>query len=183
MPQKVNPDTLELTRGKTARVVGNLQTLLVLIKGLPLAYNRDLQEDKPPLFDSFDTVIGCLELAIPIVEQSELLAESIAARLDQGYLDATALMETLIVRGMPQRTAHHKVGALVAIAKTRSVQLKDLTDAEIMSVDESLDGSIRATLGVFGAIQSYKSYGSSAPEQVAKQIQRWKTQLESAQKF
>jgi argininosuccinate lyase len=177
MPQKVNPDTLELTRGKSARVVGNLQTLLVLIKGLPLAYNRDLQEDKPPLFDSFDTVIACLELAIPIVEQSELQPQIISARLDQGYLDATALMETLIARGMPQRTAHHKVGALVAIAKSRSVALVDLTDAEIQSIDETLDGSIRTTLGVSGAVRSYKSYGSSGPEQVAYQIQRWTSKL------
>jgi argininosuccinate lyase len=177
MPQKVNPDTLELTRGKSARVVGNLQTLLVLIKGLPLAYNRDLQEDKPPLFDSFDTVIACLELAIPIVEQSELQPKIISARLDQGYLDATALMETLIARGMPQRTAHHKVGALVAIAKSRSVALVDLTDVEIQSIDETLDGSIRTTLGVSGAVRSYKSYGSSGPEQVAHQIQRWTDKL------
>ncbi len=177
MPQKVNPDTLELTRGKSARVVGNLQTLLVLIKGLPLAYNRDLQEDKPPLFDSFDTVIACLELAIPIVEQSELQAQIISARLDQGYLDATALMETLIARGMPQRTAHHKVGALVAIAKSRSVALVDLTDVEIQSIDGSLDGSIRNTLGVSGAVRSYKSFGSSGPEQVAHQIQCWTDKL------
>lgn len=177
MPQKVNPDTLELTRGKSARVVGNLQTLLVLIKGLPLAYNRDLQEDKPPLFDSFDTVIACLELAIPIVEQSELQPQIISARLDQGYLDATALMESLIARGMPQRTAHHKVGALVAIAKSRSVALVDLTDVEIQSIDETLDGSIRTTLGVSGAVRSYKSYGSSGPEQVAHQIQRWTGKL------
>lgn len=177
MPQKVNPDTLELTRGKSARVVGNLQTLLVLIKGLPLAYNRDLQEDKPPLFDSFDTVIACLQLAIPIVEQSELQPQIISARLDQGYLDATALMETLIARGMPQRTAHHKVGALVAIAKSRSVALVDLTDVEIQSIDETLDGSIRTTLGVSGAVRSYKSYGSSGPEQVAHQIQRWTDKL------
>ncbi len=174
MPQKVNPDTLELTRGKSARVVGNLQTLLVLIKGLPLAYNRDLQEDKPPLFDSFDTVIACLELAIPIVEQTELQQEVISAKLDQGYLDATALMEGLILRGMPQRTAHHKVGALVALAKARKVSLVELTEAEIKSVDESLDGSIRATLGVSGAVQSYRSYGSSSPERVAEQIQRWR---------
>jgi len=173
MPQKVNPDTLELTRGKSARVVGNLQTLLVLIKGLPLAYNRDLQEDKPPLFDSFDTVIACLELAIPIVEQTELQQEVISAKLDQGYLDATALMEGLILRGMPQRTAHHKVGALVAIAKARKVSLVELTEAEIKSVDESLDGSIRAKLGVSGAVQSYSSYGSSSPERVAEQVQRW----------
>ncbi len=173
MPQKVNPDTLELTRGKSARVVGNLQTLLVLIKGLPLAYNRDLQEDKPPLFDSFDTVIACLELAIPIVEQSELQANVIAAKLDHGYLDATALMEGLISRGMPQRTAHHRVGALVAIAKSRSVSLAELTDIELKSVDDSLDSDIRETLGVAGAIQSYCSFGSSNPDRVEEQIKRW----------
>jgi len=177
MPQKVNPDTLELTRGKSARVVGNLQTLLVLIKGLPLAYNRDLQEDKLPLFDSFDTVIACLELAIPIVEQTELQSKVISAKLDQGYLDATALMEGLIAKGMPQRTAHHKVGALVAIAKSRNVTLAELTDMEIKSVDPFLDESIRATLGVAGAVRSYCSFGSSNPERVQEQVQFWTKRL------
>ena len=88
MPQKVNPDTLELTRGKSARVMGNLQTLMLLVKNLPLAYNRDLQEDKPPLFDSFDTVIAMLELAIPIVSGSQLQRDAIQARIEEGYLDA-----------------------------------------------------------------------------------------------
>ena len=88
MPQKVNPDVLELIRGKTGRVIGNLQTLLVLIKGLPLAYNRDLQEDKPPVFDSFDTVKAALELAAPLVAGAELNRPAIAERLDRGYLDA-----------------------------------------------------------------------------------------------
>jgi argininosuccinate lyase len=179
MPQKVNPDTLELTRGKSARVVGNLQSLLVLLKGLPLAYNRDLQEDKPPLFDSFDTVIGCLEIAAPIVRESQLQAAAIASRLDQGYLDATALMEALIQRGMPQRTAHHKVGALVALAKERNVPLVALTDAELQRVDPSFDAGLRSSLSVSGAVASYRSYGSSHPEHVAQQIHRWKLHLES----
>ncbi|MEQ1827467.1 MAG: argininosuccinate lyase [Pirellula sp.] len=177
MPQKINPDTLELTRGKSARVIGNLQTLLTLIKGLPLAYNRDLQEDKPPLFDTFDTVVACLELAIPIVEQSQLIPSTISATLDQGYLDATALMEALIMRGQPQRTAHHQVGALVAIAKERDATLAELTQAEINSVIPNLDSSIRDILGVHGAIQAYKSYGSSSPNQVAQQISRWQRKL------
>ena len=103
MPQKINPDVLELTRGKTSRVIGSLQTLMVLLKGLPLAYNRDLQEDKPAVFDAFDTVQSCLELAIPIVRDSQLKRESIESRLDRGYLDATTLMEYLIKTGMPQR--------------------------------------------------------------------------------
>ena len=116
MPQKINPDVLELTRGKTARVIGSLQTLLVLSKGLPLAYNRDLQEDKPPLFDAFDTVTACLELAAPLVEGAKMKRESINSRLERGFLDATTLMEYLIKRGIPQRKAHHMIGELVRLA-------------------------------------------------------------------
>jgi argininosuccinate lyase len=177
MPQKINPDTLELTRGKSARVIGNLQTLMVLIKGLPLAYNRDLQEDKPPLFDAFDTVQACLELAIPIVEGAELQAEAIRARLNQGYLDATTLMEFMMKRGVPQRTAHHWVGSLVGIARKRGVELKELTDDELKSVDASLDGSLRGCLGIEGSVASYQSYGSSHPDRVAEQVAYWQQQL------
>jgi argininosuccinate lyase len=177
MPQKVNPDTLELTRGKSARVIGALQTLLVLIKGLPLAYNRDLQEDKPPLFDAFDTVTAMLEIAIPIVAESELDVASIRSRLDQGFLDATALMEACMLRGLPQRTAHHRVGALVALAKEKGVRLIDLSDTDLQSVDPTLDASIREVLSVDGAINAYQSFGSSNPNQVASQVAYWKTVL------
>jgi argininosuccinate lyase len=178
MPQKVNPDTLELTRGKSARVLGNLQTLLVLVKGLPLAYNRDLQEDKPPLFDSFETVGACLELAIPIVEQTELRRESIASRLDQGYLDATTLMEHLMKRGIPQRTAHHLVGSLVGVAQAQEKRLADLTDEEFKTAHPSIDSTVREVLGVEKAVQAYQSYGSSSPTQVRSQIARWREQLQ-----
>ncbi len=178
MPQKVNPDTLELTRGKSARVLGNLQTLMVLVKGLPLAYNRDLQEDKPPLFDSFDTVEACLELAIPIVEQSTLQRDSIASRLGQGYLDATALMEHLIRRGMPQRSAHHLVGTLVGMAQEAKIPLADLTDEQLRKADPSLDGSVREVLGVEKAVQAYQSFGSSNPDRVREQVQYWRQQLQ-----
>ena len=112
MPQKVNPDVLELIRGKTARVLGNLSGLLVLIKGLPLAYNRDLQEDKERLFDSFDTVLASLQLAAPLVAGAELQREAISESLDRGYLDATTFMEYLIGRGIPQRTAPWACGAV-----------------------------------------------------------------------
>jgi len=177
MPQKINPDVLELIRGKTARVVGNLQTLLVLIKGLPLAYNRDLQEDKRPLFDSVDTVSSCLELAAPMVAGARLKEESIRARLDQGHLDATTLMEQLIKRGMPQRTAHHAVGALVGRALARGVRLADLTNEEIRDVSPDLDEGIRDSLGIENAIESFISYGSTGPRQVRQQIQEWTERL------
>lgn len=177
MPQKINPDVLELTRGKTGRVIGNLQTLLVLVKGLPLAYNRDLQEDKPALFDSFDTVELCLELAAPLVAGAELHRESIAARLDRGYLDATTLMEWLIQRGLPQRTAHHLVGDLVRTAMGRGVKLSELPLAEYQAADPGLDASVYDVLGVDKAVAAYRSYGSSAPQQVARQIEKWKAKL------
>lgn len=178
MPQKVNPDTLELTRGKTGRVVGALQTLMMLMKGLPLAYNRDMQEDKPPLFDAFDTVQACLQLAIPIVQGSQLQPAAIKLRLDQGYLDATALMEAIMQMGMPQRTAHHKVGALVALAKSKAVTLGELTDEDFSSVDPSfVGGTLRTRLGVEGAVASYQSLGSSRPELVRAQVAAWKQKL------
>jgi argininosuccinate lyase len=179
MPQKVNPDVLELIRGKTGRVIGALQTLLVLVKGLPLAYNRDLQEDKPPLFDAADTVEACLKMAAPVVEGAKLKRESIAERLDRGHLDATALMEHLILRGIPQRTAHHLVGKLVAEALHRDVRLADLPLESFREADPTLDDDVYDVLGVENAIAAMKSYGSTAPAEVARQVEKWKEQLKT----
>ena len=177
MPQKINPDVLELIRGKTARVIGSLQTLLVLIKGLPLAYNRDLQEDKPPLFDAFDTVQACLSLAAAVVEGAELKREAIASRLDCGYLDATTLMEYMIGRGVPQRTAHHLVGELVGKAMQRGVPLAELSLADYQALHPDLDDGVFAVLGVERAVAAFVSYGSTAPGEVARQVERWRTKL------
>jgi argininosuccinate lyase len=177
MPQKINPDVLELTRGKTARVIGNLQALLVLVKGLPLAYNRDLQEDKERIFDSFDTVELCLELAAPLVAGATLNRSAIAEKLDRGHLDATTLMEWLIQRGTPQRTAHHAVGQLVGKALERGCRLADLKLDDFRAADSSLDESVYNILGVEKTIAAFRSYGSTAPGEVRKQIARWKTKL------
>lgn len=178
MPQKVNPDTLELTRGKSARVMGSLQTLMLLVKNLPLAYNRDLQEDKPPLFDSFDTTRAMLELATPIVAGAELQRESIAARIEKGYLDATTLMEWMIQKGMPQRTAHHLVGAIVGEAMKRDVPLAELPIEDLKSLsDGKIDASIYEVLGTSNAIAAFQSEGSTAPDRVKTQIQEWNQRL------
>ena len=177
MPQKINPDVLELTRGKSARVIGNLQALLVLVKGLPLAYNRDLQEDKEAIFDSFDTVELCLELAAPLVAGASLNREGIAAKLDQGHLDATTLMEFLIRRGIPQRTAHHLIGDLVRQATEKGVRLGDLPLADFQAAEPSLDKTVYACLGVDNAVAAFRSYGSTAPSEVRKQIEIWKKKL------
>ena len=182
MPQKVNPDVLELIRGKTARVVGHLQQLFLLLKGLPLAYNRDLQEDKPGVFDAFDTVVSCLEVAIPVVEVTELNRSRIAEKLDRGYLDATTLMEYLISRGIPQRVAHSLVGRIVREAMDRQCRLVDLPLEVFRAVVPSLDANVYGVLGVQNAIQAFHSFGSTAPEQVREQIECWKQRLASSLK-
>jgi argininosuccinate lyase len=177
MPQKINPDVLELVRGKTARVVGNLQSLLVLVKGLPLAYNRDLQEDKERVFDSADTVEACVEIAAAVVAGAQLNREAIAARLEQGYLDATTLMEYLIGLGVPQRSAHEIIGLLVGKAMKRGVPLAALSLSEFQAAHAALDEKVFEVLGVQQAVAAFVSYGSTAPDQVAQQIVLWKERL------
>ena len=178
MPQKINPDVLELIRGKTARVIGNLQSLLVLVKGLPLAYNRDLQEDKVPLFDSVDTVSACLGLAAPMVRDAELNRDHIASGLDRGYLDATTLMEFMIQHGVPQRSAHHLVGDLVGKAIQQQVPLAKLDPQEFRDAHEVLDERVFEVIGVENAIQAFRSYGSTAPSEVASQVAAWQKKLD-----
>ena len=178
MPQKVNPDSLELIRGKTARVIGNLQSLMILMKGLPQAYNRDMQEDKEPVFDSFDTVSASLELAAPIAAQTELNREAIAARIDDGYLDATSLMEYLIRAGVPQRSAHSIVGHLVRTAMTRGNRLSEIPLDEMRQHAPQINDDVYDYLNAAGAVRAMKSYGSTAPAEVKKQIRWWKKQLD-----
>ncbi len=178
MPHKKNPDVLELTRGKAGRVIGALQHLFVLVKGLPLAYNRDLQEDKTAIFDSMDTVGGCLAVAAPLVRQTKLRREVIAARLDAGFLDATTLMEALIARGVPMRSAHEAVGNLVRACEERKCRLRDLPNSLFEAVAPSHGATVKASLGVENAIDAFKSYGSTAPTEVAKRLDEWKQKLE-----
>ena len=178
MPHKKNPDVLELIRGKTARVIGDLQSLLVLVKGLPLAYNRDLQEDKRPLFDATDTVLGSLELAAAMIDGAELRRETIAARIEEGYLDATTLMEQLIRRGMAMRTAHEVVGTLVRACEADRCRLADLPVERYEQVAPGVGAEIRASLGVRNAVDAFVSYGSTAPAEVERQLAAWRQRLE-----
>lgn len=177
MPQKINPDVLELIRGRTARVIGNLQTLLILTKGLPLAYNRDLQEDKPPIFDAFDTVEAVLSLAVPLIEGATLQRESIQSQLELGYLDATVLMEYLIRKNIPQRTAHGIVGRLVRTAMESNLPLASLPLDVFKEIHDDFDDDVFAILGTNNAVSAMKSYGSTAPSEVRKQIDMWKEKI------
>ena len=178
MPQKKNPDVLELIRGRTARVVGALQTVLVLLKGLPLAYNRDLQEDKIPLFDAVDTVGSCLELAALVVSGAMLNRERIASRLDEGFLDATTLMEYLILKGVPQRTGHEVVGKLVSLCESRRCRLADLPLDDFRAACPAIDEDVAGSLGVANAVKAFRSYGSTAPEMVQRQLDSWRARFE-----
>jgi argininosuccinate lyase len=177
MPHKKNPDVLELIRGKAARVVADLQQLLVLVKGLPLAYNRDLQEDKPALFDAHDTVATSLELAAPLVRETRFRKEVIAARLEDGFLDATTLMEFLVAQDLPMRSAHEAVGKLVRLCEERRCRLADLPAEVYESVRPGLSSGVYKVLGVANALAAFRSVGSTAPGEVERQLRRWQALL------
>ncbi len=177
MPHKKNPDVLELMRGKTARVVANLQHLLVLVKGLPLAYNRDLQEDKVALFDAFDTVELSLELAAALLRQTRLRNEVIADKLEDGFLDATTLMEYCIAQGVPMRAAHEAVGKLVRLCEQRRCRLADLPAEAFDSVHPGLSSGVYKVLGVANALAAFRSLGSTAPAEVERQLEVWSARL------
>jgi len=177
MPHKKNPDVLELIRGKSARVTASLQQLMMLVKGLPLAYNRDLQEDKPPLFDAFDTVSASLELAAALVRETRFRKEVIAARLEDGFLDATTLMEYLVAQGAPMRSAHEAVGKLVRLCIERRCRLADLQADVYEGVWPGLGTGVYQVLGVANALTAFRSAGSTAPGEVAKQVEAWRERL------
>jgi len=180
MPQKINPDVLELVRGKSARSIGNLQSLLVLLKGLPTAYNRDLQEDKEAIFDSIDTLEAVLGVAAPLVMGTSFDHDRLAATIDRGHLDATSLMEALIASGVPQRTAHELVGTCVRRAMTRGVSLAELTDQEFSQDYAGWNTALRSALGASRAVERMVSFGSTAPARVADQIAAWQRRLGAA---
>jgi argininosuccinate lyase len=177
MPQKINPDVLELVRGKSARTIGNVQALLVLLKGLPTAYNRDLQEDKETIFDSIDTLEAVLGVAAPLIAGTSFDHAKIAATLERGHLDATSLMEALITAGVPQRTAHETVGHLVRRAMTKGVALAELSDEEFSRDWAGWTAAFRGALGASRAVERMTSFGSTAPARVAEQIAVWQNRL------
>jgi len=177
MPQKRNPDVLELIRGKSARPIAAVQQLLVLIKGLPMAYNRDLQEDKLAVFDAHDTIVACLELAAAIVEGAELRVDVINARLEEGFLDATTLMEYLILQGVPMRTGHETVGKLVALCESKSCRLADLSLEELQAACDKIGEDVYEILGTQNAVAALKSYGSGGKEPVAERVAAWRQKL------
>ncbi|MBI4008144.1 MAG: argininosuccinate lyase [Planctomycetes bacterium] len=177
MPQKKNPDVLELIRGKCARVYGNLTTLLSLMKGLPLAYNRDMQEDKEAVFGAYDTVKRCLSLITGLVKNTRFKAEIFARACEDGFLDATALAEYLVLKGIPFRQAHEIVGSIVKNCIKTSRILPELGLDTLKKYSPVIDEDVYKVLGTENCIRSYKSPGSTAPKLVRKQINEWEKRL------
>ena len=173
MPQKRNPDAAELVRGKTGRVIGALNAVLVMLKGLPLAYAKDLQEDKEPAFDALDTVRLCVRAATGMVRDMRIDTERMKAMAAVGHATATDLADWLVrALGVPFRDAHSITGRLVRLAESKGVGLSELTLAAMQAVEPRLTEDARATLTVERSVESRASYGGTAPEQVLAAIRR-----------
>jgi argininosuccinate lyase len=170
MPQKKNPDMAELARGKSGRLVGNLMSVLTMLKGLPFAYNRDLQEDKEPLFDSIDTLMLVLPAVTGMIATTHFDREKMAVAAPAGFSLATEIADYLAKKSVPFADAHEAAGKCVAVCETSGRQLDQLTDAEFLQVHPQLDGGVRDVLTVHGAINSRTTSGGTAPVLVAAQI-------------
>jgi argininosuccinate lyase len=177
MPQKKNPDAAELLRGKSGRLAGNLVTLLTLVKGLPLTYNRDLQEDKPPVFDTHDQLLQCAEVLAATLAGARFHRDRCAAAVADPLLLATDVADYLVERGVPFREAHHAVGALVKLAETRGVPLPELPLAAVRTVHPALAADWTQCFDNARALRRRERTGMPGPRQVARQIARWRRQL------
>ncbi len=177
IPQKRNPDVLELVRGKTGSVYGALMAILTILKAQPSAYNRDLQEDKIHVFSAADTVSASLDMTAAVVNNTTFNTKHIAAGLDKGFLEATALAEYLVKKNIPFRQAHGIVGALVAACEQQGKKLSELELGELASVCGAIESDVYEILSVENVTKQYLTEGSASPEQVLRQIQYWKEQL------
>lgn len=177
MPQKRNADALELIRGKSGRVFGALMGMLTILKAQPSGYNRDLQEDKTHIFAAADTAGQCLDMACAVVAHTTFDVNRIAAGLDAGFLDATALAEYLVRKGVPFREAHGIVGRLVAFCEKQGKSLADLDLAQLRKHSPAIKSDVYKFLGAANVVVRYITEGSAGPKQAKEQIAYWKKQL------
>jgi len=177
MPQKRNPDVLELIRGKTASVYGSLIAILTILKGQPSGYNRDLQEDKIHIFSASDTVRASLDMARAIVSHTKFNTKKISAGLEEGFLDATALTEYLVGKGVAFRDAHGIVGSLVAYCEKANKKLAELGLAEFKKYSASIGPDVYENLGAVNVVNKYVTEGAAGPGQAKEQIAYWNKQL------
>ena len=178
MPQKKNPDIAELARGKSGRVIGNLVALLTLLKGLPMTYNRDLQEDKEPVFDTTDTVRATTRLMAALLRNMKFNRAACAAAAGDPALLATDLADYLVRKGMPFRQAHHRVGAVVALAEILDKPLNKLSTAELQSVDKTFGRDALDVFDLKRAMAKRNLTGAPGTREVARQLGRWRKLLQ-----
>ena len=170
MPQKKNPDIAELARGKSGRLIGNLTSVLTMLKGLPFAYNRDLQEDKEPTFDSITTLLTLLPALTGMVETTTFDRERMASGAAKGHALATEIADFLARKGVPFSHAHEISGRCVQLAESLNKEVHELTDNELASVDDRLTADIRSTLSTVGGVASRTSIGGTSTQSLIKQI-------------
>ena len=170
MPQKKNPDSMELVRGKAGRVFGHLTALLAMMKGLPLAYNKDLQEDKEAIFDTVDTVRACLDVTTTVLGNIRLNETKMRDAATRGYLNATELADYLARKGVPFREAHETVGRIVVRALERGIELGDLTLDELRSFSSAIGDDVFDSLTLEKTLASKSVDGGTAPERVTEAL-------------
>ena len=181
MPQKKNPDVAELTRGKTGRVYGNLVSLLTTLKGLPMTYNRDMQEDKEPVFDSVDTVKAALTIFAGMIRGTRANAEHCAAAVADPNLLATDLADYLVNHGVPFRKAHEVIGKAVGLCAGRGCELPELTLQDYQSLSPAFEADVFGMLKVEASMAARQAIGAPSPQNVAAQLERWKSLLAESQ--
>jgi argininosuccinate lyase len=170
MPQKKNPDSMELVRGKAGRVFGDLMALLTTMKGLPLAYNKDMQEDKEAVFDAADTVLACLQVSATVLRNIKVNGPRAQEAATRGYLNATELADYLVRKGMPFRQAHELVGRVVMRAIERGCELNDLSLDEFKSFSPLVTDDVFAALSIRETLQTKSQIGGTAPARVAEAL-------------
>ena len=183
MPQKKNPDVAELARGKAGRLIGDLPGLLATLKGLPLAYNRDLQEDKEPVFDAADTLEVLLPAVSGMIATLTFNTERMQALAPQGFALATDIAEWLVRQGVPFRDAHELSGAAVKLAESRGVELWDLTDEDYAGISDHLTPEVRTVLSTEGSLASRSAQGGTARSAVEQQLAALKSELDKARGY
>ena len=179
MPQKKNPDVTELIRGKTGRVYGDLMTLLTMMKGIPLAYNKDMQEDKEAVFDAIDTVKLCLVTFDPMLATMKVIPENMRAAAAKGFINATDCADYLVKKGMPFRDAYKITGTLVHTCIEKGCTLETLGLDEYKKLSDSFDEDVFEAISLDTCVMQRKSTGGPAPEAVKEQINYVENALEN----
>ena len=177
MPQKKNPDAFELMRGKSARLIGNLSALFALVKGLPLTYNRDLQEDKPPIFDSFAQTSICLDVLTECAKKIKFRKDKCDLAVSDPLLLATDLADYFVMRGVPFRKAHHCVGEIVALSERKKRPIDKLDDADVFAICDKADKSWRDVFDLKRAFAMREKIGMPGARQIESQISAWREAL------